>query len=275
MSSMNVIALIPTKYNASRFPGKPLIKFGDHTMIQKVYLQAKKSVYITETYVVTNNNLETLEQDKEYNKMIKKSVEEVGGKVINVDGKCTNGTDCICLVIDHFINNDERLITDDNTVIVNIQGDEPFVNPVHVDMCIHNYMGLYANNENLVCTTLHYKLDKHEDIINPNIGKLVLDCSGNIMYCSRAVIPSNKKQQYDPKKCDYLGHIGIFVFRPTYLIYEYKEVNTPHQVEEDIEWLKIIEKGFKINSKEVDYSEIGINTPEDYEYIIAKYYSGK
>lgn len=244
-----IIAIIPSRYNSTRLPGKPLLKFGNDTMIQKVYKQVKKSKLINELYVTTDNDL------------VQKSVEDINGNVIRVDKECLNGTERIC----YAINN---LKLNENDIIVNVQGDEPFINPVHIDICINNYLN-NINRNNFVCSTLHYILNNNKDILSPNIGKLVLNNKNDIMYCSRNIIPSNKKLEIN-SKINYYGHIGVFVFKKSYLN-EYIKNDTEYQLEEDIEWLKIIENGFIINSICVENVENGVNVKEDYDFLLNKY----
>ena len=99
---------------------------------------------------------------------------------------------------------------------------------------------------------------------------MILDKNNNVLMCSRAFLPHTKNGLPKPNY-PYLGHIGIFVFRRSYLKSEYLKENTPAQLTEDIEWLKVIEQGYKLKSFEVKSSEIGINTTEDYNYLSAKY----
>ena len=243
-----IIALIPARYESSRLPGKPLLKFGNKTMIQMVYERTTKSVYIDKTYVVTDDE------------RIKQNIESIGGNVIMVRDECLNGTERICIAI----KNNKNLFDDVNT-IVNVQGDEPFISPNHIDITISNL------NSNVVCSTLHYKINDPTDLDNRSIGKLILNNKKNIIYCSRNCIPFNKSGIPDLDRTNYYGHIGIFVFNKEYLLNYYCKENTPLQLEEDIEWLKIIEQGFSIKSTLVKDYERGVNLPEDYKYLLEKY----
>ena len=248
-----IIALIPARYQSSRLPGKPLLKFGNETMIQKVYKQTIKSKLINKTYVLTDDV------------RVKESVEEIGGNYLMIKEECLNGTERICIAINKFPE-----LFKDVSYIVNVQGDEPFIDPNHIDIAIKK---MNDTNNNVKCSTLHYKIEKKEELDNKSIGKLVLDCNDNIMYCSRNCIPANKKNTKDIDKCNYYAHIGLFVFDVEYLKNNYyNKPNTPMQLEEDIEWLKLLEQGYKIVSSCVDNYEIGVNLQEDYMYLIDKYY---
>jgi 3-deoxy-manno-octulosonate cytidylyltransferase (CMP-KDO synthetase) len=253
------IALIPARYDSKRFPGKPLIKFGNTTMIQMVYLKTKKSVYIDDVYVVTDDI------------RIKENIEQIGGKVLTVYDDCLNGTERICKAIKN-----NPLLFEDEHIIVNVQGDEPFINPNHIDIAISKMnrfcCGISKGTiDSIVCSTLHFKIENEIDLFNKSIGKLVLSSNDNILYCSRNCIPFNKEGKPDLSKTNYFGHIGLFVFKKDYLLDNFCEENTPLQLEEDIEWLKIIEQGYHIKSTCIKDYEIGVNTIEDYNYLVQKY----
>ena len=247
-----IIGLIPARYDSTRLPGKPLLKFGDKTMIQMVYERTCKSVYIDKTYVVTDDD------------RIKNNIESIGGNVLMVKEECLNGTERLCKAISNF-----KELFETVDIIVNIQGDEPFIQPNNIDTAISNF------NDKVVCSTLHYNITNNNDLFNLSIGKLVLDNNNNILYCSRNCIPYNKDGNPDLEKTNYYGHIGLFVFSKTYLLNEYTKVNTKLQLEEDIEWLKIIEQGFKIKSTCIKDYEIGVNLLEDYNYLLDKYVKNK
>ena len=249
-----IIGLIPSRYQSSRLPGKPLLMFGDKTMVQKVYLQSIKSKLVDKVYVLTDDD------------RIKNSIDEINGNCLIVKDECLNGTERICIALNKYSD-----IFKNTKFIVNIQGDEPFINPNHIDLAIKKM--IKTNNILTKCSTLHYLINKIEDLDDTSIGKLVLNKSNNILYCSRNCIPSNKTKEYDLSKCNYYGHIGLFVFDINYLKNEYLKGNTPLQLEEDIEWLKILEHGYNIVTSLVNNYEIGVNLPKDYEYLIKKYFN--
>ena len=253
-----IIALIPARYQSSRLPGKPLLKFGNKTMIQKVYQQTIKSKLINKTYVLTDDI------------RVKESVEEIKGNCLMIKEECLNGTERICIAINKFPE-----LFQDVEYIVNVQGDEPYINPDHIDIAINKMIQskkLLIKNSNVKCSTLHYKIDKEEELFNSSIGKLVLNSNDEIMYCSRNCIPSNKSNKPNLQNCNYYAHIGLFVFEFDYLKNKYyNNPNTPLQLEEDIEWLKLLEQGHIIVSSCVDNYEIGVNLPQDYNYLLQKY----
>ena len=243
---MKICFIIPARYHSTRLPGKPLLKINDKTIISLVFEQAKKSKYSQDIYVTTDDD---------------RIIEEIGkDNCIKITEDCLNGTERICYAL--------KKINKQYDIIVNIQGDEPFIDPQNIDYVIDRYLQ-YQNEDNLVCSTIHNIMNK-DDIINRNIGKLVLDKYNNIMYCSRSMIPGNKDGI--PQNIDYFEHIGVFVFKASYLDEYITHPNTHCMLAEDIEWLKIIEMGYKIKSFQIPgIHEIGINTQEDYRYLKKKY----
>jgi len=247
-----VCAIIPARFQSSRLPGKPLLKINEKSVIQRTFEQTAKSKYLDQVFVVTDDQ------------RIIDHVKTFSDNIISITKKCLNGTERIChALIDHHD------IFKEYDIIVNVQGDEPFIDPEHIDKCIKQYLD-NEEDQKMVCTTLHYQLNNKEDIEGRSIGKMVVDLDDNVMYCSRAVIPHTKDGKINDS-FEYMGHIGIFVFRKNYLPRFLNHQNTQAQLMEDIEWLKIIEMGYRIKSYQVENSEIGVNTIEDYKYLKNKY----
>ena len=215
--------MIPARYNSSRLPGKPLLKINNKTIIKLVFEQVKKCKYKGDIFVTTDDN---------------KIIEEIGiDNCIMINENCLNGTERICYAL--------KKINKEYDIIVNVQGDEPFIDPKNIDFVIKKYIN-FKDEEKLVCTTIH-NIMNNSNVINQNIGKLVLDNQNNILYCSRSVIPGNKNNTIINENT-YLEHIGVFVFKYNYLNEYLETPNTPCMLSEDIEWLKIIETGYKIKS---------------------------
>ena len=177
-----------------------------------------------------------------------------------------NGTDRIVRYLNKYYGYNK--VSLNNKIVINLQGDEPFIDTNNIAKAIDNFLDK-SEDPNLVCSTIHHKTRDYNTIKLKSRGKLVLDNFNNIMYCSRNVIPSNKNNDVVPD-IDYYIHIGIFVFRASYLTNNYYK-NTRLQLIEDIEWMKIMEQGYKINSIEVEDSEQGVDTIEDYNYLVTKY----
>ena len=260
MFSNKLLALIPARYDSSSLPGKPLLYINDKTVIQRTYEQVCKSrIPKSDIYIVTDDD------------RIIDECKRIKAKYIKIVEPCENGTERIAKALKKFIAEHDLYKHSSNTII-NIQGDEPYINPEHINILIkqHDRLGSEDGslNDDVVCTTLHFPLKNHQ-ISDRGIGKIVLNKRNDIIYCSRAIIPHTKTGDPD-LKYKYIGHIGVFAFKGWYLG-KYLEENTPAQLTEDIEWLKIIEQGYRIKSYEVTNSEIGINTVDDYKYLKNKY----
>ena len=123
----------------------------------------------------------------------------------------------------------------------------------------------------IVCTTLHTEIKNKEDLYDYSIGKMVIDLDNHIIYCSRNIIPITKNGKIS-QSIKYYAHIGIFIFNRNFLNNYIDHLNTPLQQTEDIEWLKIIEMGYRIKTYEaIEYHEMGVNTENDYKKLLKKY----
>ena len=244
------IAFIPARYNSLRLPGKPLLKINGKSIIQMVYEKVSQSKYIDGIIILTDDI------------KIKKEVNKFGGECEIIKEDCLNGTERIVKYI--------RKNPNCCDVVINIQGDEPYVNPNNIDMMIKSFT---ENNDNLTkCSTVHFKLDDQE-LTSRSTGKILVDNNNNVLYCSRNIIPGGKEKEIN-KNIEYYGHSGIFVFDKEYLLEKYLSEDTKYQLSEDIEWLKIIEQGYKINSILISNVEKSVDTQEDYEYLLKKYQNG-
>ena len=240
-----ILCCIPARYESSRLPGKPLLKINNKTIINLVYESVKKSVI---------NNIVILTDDKR----IFDEVINFGGKCHMVTEYCLNGTERI---VKYLKNMDHKKYTK----ILNVQGDEPFINFESINKLILN-----SFNKDNVCSTICHKTREEKEILSKSKGKVILDNENNILYCSRNVIPSCKKSNI-VENIDYIIHVGIFLFDKIYLLENFLNGDTKYQLIEDIEWLKIIENGNKINVIICDKMETGVDTIEDYNYLKNKY----
>lgn len=242
----NVYICIPARYGSSRLEGKPLMKICNKTIINHVYDNVSKLNY--KTVILTDD-------DRIYNEVI-----GFGGNCEMITEDCLNGTERIIKYLQkHNIS---------SGVIVNVQGDEPFINHHNIEKAINNYFE--KKDDKLVCSTLFYSTKDSHEIKSRSRGKLVLDKNNNIMYCSRNIIPAFKSMEFNPEHT-YKIHVGIFVFDCDYLLNYYQKENTNLQLCEDIEWMKIMEQGFRINAVEIENHEIGVDTIEDLNYLKEKY----
>ncbi len=240
-----MLCCIPARYQSTRLPGKPLLKINGKTIINLVYEQVLKTK-ITDIIVLTDD-------ERIFNEVM-----SFGGNCAIVNEECLNGTERII----NYLNKIDNLKYE---TIINVQGDEPFIEPEVINKVIDNF-----NINKPICSTVCYKTNDPEEIILKSRGKVIVDKHNNILYCSRNVIPTNKK---DNIINDYLYniHVGIFVYNKNYLLNEYLKENTQYQLAEDIEWLKIIEQGYTVNTIFSEKLERGVDTIEDYEYLKKKY----
>lgn len=244
---MKTYLFIPARYNSTRLPGKPLLKINNKTIINHVY-----------TNVNSIDNIVILTDDKR----IKNECESFGATCEIIEEECLNGTDRIIKYLE------KKNISEG--IIVNVQGDEPFIKKEHISMAIDNYKLKKKTNSKLVCSSLYYLTNNINEIKSRSRGKLVTDSKGNVLYCSRNIIPSSKKECII-SNFNYKIHVGIFVFDCSYLLNMYKKENTELQILEDIEWMKILEQGYDMNCVEIQDHEIGVDTLEDYNYLKNKY----
>ncbi len=232
---MKILGIIPARYHSTRFPGKPLINIFGKSMIQRVYEQAKKSKVINELVVATEDE------------RIIREVENFGGNVIMTSKSHNSGTERICEVIKKF----------DSDIIVNIQGDEPFIKPSNIDKAIFPFL----KNENILISTLAVKFNNTKDIYNPNNVKVTFDKNMNALYFSRSVIPFNR---YNLENINYFKHIGLYVYRKNVLTNFNKLKVSYLEKTEGLEQLKFLENGINIRIIVVKEDSISVDTKSDY-----------
>ena len=245
---MNIF--IPARYNSTRLLGKPLLTINDKTIINHVYENVQKIKNIDNIIILTDDE------------RIKSECNSFGANCEIITEECLNGTDRI---IKYLKKNN---ITDG--IIVNVQGDEPFIDSKHIGAAINNFTEKRKTNKKMVCSSLYYETQDANEIKSRSRGKTVLDKDNNVMYCSRNIIPASKKNNLI-ENYNYKIHVGIFVFDCEYLLNHYCNENTDLQLCEDIEWMKILEQGFNMNCVKIESHEIGVDTIEDYEYLKNKY----
>lgn len=230
-----ILGIIPARFASSRFPGKPLAKISDKPMIQHVYERSKLSKNLCDVIVATDD-------EKIYD-----CVKNFGGHAVMTSSDLPNGTSRCEQAVKDF---------KDVEAVVNIQGDEPLLDPLMIDEICE------LLNENY-CATLCREL--HEDFFNPNIVKVVLSQDNHAIYFSRSLIPYKRNQNNLP----IYQHIGIYGYEINFLHKYVKLSNTPLSEAESLEQLKILEHGYKIKicvTKSKNKS-IGVDTPEDLEKV--------
>lgn len=240
---MNAIGIIPARYASTRFPGKPLVDIAGKTMIHRVYEQALKSKHLTQVIVATDDS------------RIEKEVTRFGGIVCITSDQHTSGTDRCYEVIEKM-----NLQTD---VIINIQGDEPFIDPEQIDL-------LYScfQDRNTQIATLVKEITDESILTNPNIPKVVKDKQGFALYFSREQIPYIRNLDATNSKLNvhtFYQHIGLYGYL-TSTLKEITQLSTSFlEQAEALEQLRWIENGYRIKTAITIKETIAIDTPNDLE----------
>ena len=235
---MKFIAIIPARFASTRFPGKPLALLGGKTVIQRVYEQALS--VLPEAYVATDDE------------RIYQAVESFGGRAIMTRADHKSGTD--------RIEEAAEKISTDADVIINIQGDKPFVQASQ----ILTLQRLFDAPETQI-GTLGKRFEEMDAVINPNSPKIVCDLRGFALYFSRNVIPyiRGREPQDWIDHYPYLKHLGIYAYRREVLREVTSLPQSPLEVAESLEQLRWLENGYRIRVGLTDVETVGIDTPED------------
>jgi 3-deoxy-manno-octulosonate cytidylyltransferase (CMP-KDO synthetase) len=245
MSDLRFVAIIPARYASTRFPGKPLVDIGGKTMIQRVYDQVSK--VLDDVYVATDD------------KRIFDKVRSFGGKVIMTSDAHRSGTD---RCYEAFTKLDDWF-----DVVINVQGDEPFIQPEQIEAL----KNCFADDETQIATLVKKITDKDgvEVLFNPNSPKVVIDKQNNALYFSRSPIPY--KRGSDEKNWmaehDYYKHVGVYAYRSEVLSQIVQMPPSKLELAESLEQLRWLENGLKIKAGFTEVETVGIDTPEDLEKI--------
>lgn len=234
---MKFLGVIPSRYASTRLEGKPLKDICGHTMVEWVYKRALKSKL--DGVVVATDDERIVDQVKSF-----------GGNVILTRKDHINGTSRIAEVCETYTDYD---------VIVNIQGDEPLIEP---DM-INSIIDSFIEDNTIPMSTLKYKLTDMAEIENPNAVKVVTDKNDFAIYFSRSVIPYPRNLNMD----NYYKHVGIYGYKRDFVMEYAKMASTPLELSESLEQLRVLENGYKIKVLETPYKIIGVDTQEELERV--------
>lgn len=239
---MQFIGIIPARFQSTRFPGKPLVMLGEKPIIQWVYENAKKALDIV--YVATDDE------------RIYRAVEAFGGQAVYTSPNHQSGTDRCAEAAQKVA---EQL---DFDVVINIQGDEPFIRPEQVE-------GLKAcfNSPEAEIATLIKPITNSEEITNINRPKVVINKNSEAMYFSRSPIPfvrDNAPEDWINRNT-FFSHIGMYAYRFDILLELTKLPVGVLEKAESLEQLRWLENGYRIKTAQTSFENIGIDTPEDLE----------
>ncbi|MDY3319285.1 3-deoxy-manno-octulosonate cytidylyltransferase [Riemerella anatipestifer] len=232
-----IIAIIPARYQASRFPGKLMEMLGEKTVISTTYQNVVETGLFDEVFVATDSEV------------IFNEIKENGGRVV-MTGIHETGSDRIAEAVKDI----------ECDIVVNVQGDEPFLKKEPLKQLISVFDE--DKNKSISLASLKIKLEQWDDIENPNNVKVITDNNDFALYFSRSVIPFPREKTDD---LQYFKHIGVYAFRREALLEFSSLPMKPLEIAEKIECIRYLEYGMKIKMIETDFVGVGIDVPEDLE----------
>lgn len=241
---MKTIGIIPARYASTRFPAKPLVDIAGKTMIQRVYEQAKKCELDHVVVATDDERISTV-------------VESFGGEVVMTSTQHQSGTDRCAEV---------ALALAEYGIVINIQGDEPFIDPEQIALVKSCF-----SNESTQLATLIKKITKDSELFNPNIPKVVINEHDQAIYFSRHPIPYIRNAQHAEDWVtmhQFYKHIGIYGYTRETLLEITNLTPSSLELAESLEQLRWLENGYKIQTKVTGLETIAIDTPEDLQKII-------
>ncbi len=231
---MQIIGIIPSRYGSTRFPGKSLVQIAGKPLVQRVYEQAKKATLLDDVVVATDDL------------RIVEAVKSFGGKAIMTASTHPSGTDRLA----------EVMARRSEDVVINIQGDEPLIDPADIDALARPFL----TRPELNMATLITDFENEEEWHNPNVVKVVCDDAGYALYFSRAPIP------YPRQSAGFRiarKHIGLYAYRCDFLLQLTTLKPHPLELAESLEQLRILAAGQRILTIHTNHATIGVDTPED------------
>jgi 3-deoxy-manno-octulosonate cytidylyltransferase (CMP-KDO synthetase) len=241
---LKILGVIPARYASSRFPGKALVSIGGKTMLQHVWERASEARYLTSLVIATDDE------------RIRDAADEFRGRVVMTRSDHASGTDRVA----------EAASASNAEIIVNIQGDEPLIDPNAIDIAI---LGMLDQDE-APMGTLKKRIERPHEVTDPNVVKVVTDHVGNAIYFSRSPIPFIRDAS-EAKTFNYFKHIGLYIYRREFLLGYSDMPAGPLETAERLEQLRALENGHKIRVMETEYESLGVDTPEDWERVSALY----
>jgi 3-deoxy-manno-octulosonate cytidylyltransferase (CMP-KDO synthetase) len=248
---MRVTAVIPARYASTRFEGKALADIMGKPMVQHVYERTCRAALVSEVIVATDDP------------RIEAAVKAFGGRVEMTSISHETGTDRLAEVA-------ERI---DSEIIVNVQGDEPLIEPAMIDEAIRPLV----DDQTIVMGTLKSRVRDLHDFLSPNVVKVITDCNGFALYFSRSPLPFFRDKWNDLKDEAFASgrllcykHVGMYVYRRDFLIRFAGMPQTYLERAEKLEQLRVLENGYRIKVVETEHESIGVDSPPDLEKVIEK-----
>jgi 3-deoxy-manno-octulosonate cytidylyltransferase (CMP-KDO synthetase) len=234
-----ILGVIPARYTSSRFPGKPLARIGSKSMLEHVFERTSQARYITTVTIATDDE------------RIAAAARSFGAPVRLTRADHLSGTDRVA----------EVASADTAELVVNIQGDEPLIDPAAIDAAILPLL----HDDEILMGTLKKRIEDPREIGDPNVVKVVTDRVGDAIYFSRSTIPYGA----GGSACQpvHYKHVGLYVYRRDFLL-GYSDLPVgPLEQAERLEQLRALESGYSIRVVETDYESLGVDTPEDLERV--------
>jgi 3-deoxy-manno-octulosonate cytidylyltransferase (CMP-KDO synthetase) len=242
MNNDQIVAIIPARYGSTRLPGKPLINLAGKSMVQHIYERTRRARLVKRVLVATDDH------------RVVDAVQQFGGEAVMTPSALASGSDRVAFVANSLI---------DATIIANVQGDEPLLEPEMIDQAIQ----VLIDDPTADVGTLVKWSESAEEFLNPNVVKVVLDQRRFALYFSRAPIPFHR----DGRAFDgFYKHIGLYVYRREFLLTYASLPETDLERYERLEQLRILQHGFKIKVAVTDHDSIPVDTPDDVERVSAR-----
>lgn len=231
-----ILGVIPARFGSARFPGKVLALLSSKTILQHVYERASQSRYLSHTIVATDDE------------RIYQAARSFGAPARMTRADHASGTDRVA----------EVASAEDAAVVVNIQGDEPLIDPASIDAAILPVI----HDADVAMATLKKRIEDPREIGDPNVVKVVTNPAGDAIYFSRCAVPYSRGQG-----AVWFKHIGLYVYRRDFLLGYSRLPAGPLERAECLEQLRAIENGYSIRVVETDSESLGVDTPEDLERV--------
>jgi 3-deoxy-manno-octulosonate cytidylyltransferase (CMP-KDO synthetase) len=248
---MKITAIIPARYASTRFEGKALADILGKPMVQHVYERTARAALVSEVIVATDDE------------RIVAAVKAFGGRVEMTDKGHETGTDRLAEVA-------ARL---DSDIIVNVQGDEPLIEPAMIDQAIRPLV----DDPAVPMATLKSRIKTLHDFLSPNVVKVVTDGAGCALYFSRSPLPFFRDKWNDLKDDSFAAgkllcykHVGLYVYRREFLLRYAQMPPTTLELAEKLEQLRVLENGYRIRVVETEFESIGVDTPADLEKVLER-----
>lgn len=235
----DIVAVIPARYASLRFPGKPLAILDGKPIIEHVVNRANEAKMIDRVIVATDDE------------RIERAVSDLGGEVVMTSPDHPTGTDRIGEAVSNI----------DCEIVVNVQGDEPVIDPRAIDAAVKPLI----DDRILIMSTLSVDIVDMKELTSPNVVKVITDRDGFALYFSRSPIPASRNGKYELKGGLYKKHVGLYVFRKDFLMTYIELPTTPLEEAEKLEQLRALENGYRIKVISTSYDSIGVDTPDDLE----------